>query len=254
MPIMGHLNELRGRLIKSLIAMVPGSVVGWVFAPELLNMFLLPFSEAFPKAGLGQASIHIANPMDQVIAYLKLAMVVGFLAGIPVIAWQAWAFVAPGLYAHEKRYALPFSMASTVFFTGGAVFGFKVVFPMAFQMLLGLTGSIGDVEVKPTIMINEYLTFATRMLLAFGVVFEVPVVVTLLTLADVVDYRDLLRFGRWWVLISAVIAGVLTPPDVGSQMLMIVPLVGLYYLSVGISYIIRRRTKAQTEDIPEPGQ
>lgn len=238
MTVTEHLAEFRYRLMISLGAMLPGAVAGWLYAPELLNLLLLPYSEAFRKLELGEPAIHFANPMDQLVAYLKLALVAGLLVGIPVIAWQAWAFVSPGLYEQEKRYALPFSFATTLCFLGGAYFGFEIVFPMAFETLLALTGSIGAVTVQPTIMIGEYLNFATRMLLAFGAVFEVPVVVTALAFAQIVNYKQLLSFGRWWVLISAVLSALLTPPDIGSQMIMIIPLVVLYYLSVLIAAVV----------------
>lgn len=248
MTVTEHLAEFRHRLIISLLAMLPGAALGWVYAPELLNLMLLPYSAAFRKLDLGEPAIHFANPMDQLVAYLKLALVAGLLGGIPVIAWQVWAFVSPGLYEQEKRYAVPFSMATTLCFCGGALFGFEVVFPMAFETLLALTGSIGSVTVQPTIMIGEYLSFATRMLLAFGAVFEVPVVVTALAFAQIVNYRQLLDFGRWWVLISAVLSALLTPPDIGSQMIMIVPLVVLYYLSVIIAYLVGPKPDADKSD------
>lgn len=238
MTVMEHLGELRKRIVISLLSMIPGAAVGWAYAPDLLNALLEPYSNAIIALELGQPKIHFANPMDQLVAYIKLSIVAGVLAGLPVIAWQAWAFIAPGMYEKERRYALPFSLATTVFFVGGCAFGFKIVFPMAFETLLALTGSIGSVSVEPTIMIGEYLDFATRMLLAFGVVFEVPVVVTLLAVAGMVNYKQLLDFGRWWVVISAIFSAFLTPPDISSQMIMMVPLVVLYFLSVGIAYFV----------------
>lgn len=244
MSVMDHLGEFRQRLIYSLLSMVPGAVLGWTYAPELLDAFLTPYSNAIRELGLGEPKIHFANPMDQLVAYLKLSMVAGLLLGMPVVAYQVWAFISPGLYERERRYAIPFSVASTVFFVGGCAFGFEIVFPLAFNTLLGMTGSIGNVTVQPTIMIGEYMDFATRMLLAFGVVFEVPVVVTLLALAGIVNWRQLLDFGRWWVVISAVLSALLTPPDVSSQMIMMVPLVGLYFLSVGIAYFVGPKPEA----------
>lgn len=238
MTVMEHLTEFRHRLIISLIAMIPGAIVGWLYKEWILNMLLLPYSTAFRRLGLGEPKIHFGNPMDQMVAYFKQALVAGLLVGMPVIAWQVWAFISPGLYESEKRYAVPFSVATTLCFVGGALFGFQIVFPLVFETLLALTGSIGEVTVEPTIMIMEYMSFAVRMLLAFGAVFEIPVVVTALSAAGMVNYRQLLGFGRWWVLISSVLAALLTPPDIGSMMIMMLPLVILYYFSVGIAFFV----------------
>ena len=245
MTVMEHLSEFRRRLIISLLGMIPGAIVGWLYAPQLLNLLLQPYSDAIRHLKLGEPTIHFANPMDQLVAYIKLSLVAGFLAGLPLTAWQSWAFISPGLYQKERRYALPFSIATTVFFAGGSLFGFKIVFPLAFETLLALTGSIGSVTVQPTIMIGEYLDFATRMLLAFGAVFEVPVVVTLLAVAEIVNYKQLLKFGRWWVVLSSIVAAILTPPDISSQMIMMVPLVVLYFISVGIAYFVGPKPEAE---------
>ena len=245
MTVMEHLSEFRRRLVLALLGMIPGSIVGWLYAPQLLDMLLRPYSDAIVHLKLGEPTIHFANPMDQLVAYIKLSLVAGFLAGLPFTAWQAWAFISPGLYQKERRYALPFSLATTVFFVGGCLFGFKIVFPLAFETLLALTGSIGSVTVEPTIMIGEYLDFATRMLLAFGAVFEIPVVVTLLAIAEIVNYKQLLQFGRWWVVLSSILAAILTPPDVSSQMMMMVPLVVLYFISVGIAYFVGPKPDAE---------
>jgi sec-independent protein translocase protein TatC len=187
---------------------------------------------------LGEPTVHFANPVDPFVAYMKIAVVCGFLIASPWVFYQIWAFIAPGLYRKERVYALPFVLASTVFFAGGAFFGYRVVFPLGFETLLGMSGMLpsATMRVQPTIMLDEYMTFATHMLLAFGVVFEVPVIVTFLALVGIVNWRQLLAFGRWWVVIASIVAAVLTPPDVGSQMMMMVPLVVLYFLSVLLAY------------------
>ncbi|MDD9940030.1 MAG: twin-arginine translocase subunit TatC [Myxococcales bacterium] len=247
---MEHLQELRKRLVLSMLGMIPGTALGWTYAPELLDAFLLPYSEAFVRAGLGEPTIHVANPMDQIVAYIKIALVAGIFLGIPWIAWQVWAFISPALYDNEKRWAIPFVAGSSFFFTGGAYFGFSVVFPLMFDMLLSMSGQIGVIKVQPTIMLNEYISFATRLLLAFGAVFEIPVVVTVLSAAGIVTWKQLLNFGRWWVLLAAILSALLTPPDIGSQMLMIVPLVVLYFASVGVAYFIG--PKVEDEEASEP--
>lgn len=248
MTVMEHVRELRKRLVLAILGLIPGTVLGWIYREELLDLFLKPYSLAFERLGLGTPTIHFASPMSPLMAYFKVAFVAGLLVGMPWIAWQVWAFIAPGLYSREKRYALPFALGSTFFFCGGAWFGYTIVFPMAFDMLLGMSGNIGSVTVTPTIMIDEYLSFATRMLLAFGVVFEIPVVVTVISAAGLVNWRQLLDFGRWWILVSAVLSAVLTPPDIGSQLLMIIPLVVLYFASVGVAYFVGPPVPKPDED------
>ncbi|MFW6050857.1 MAG: twin-arginine translocase subunit TatC [Myxococcota bacterium] len=251
MSFLDHLGELRKRLIRSLLGVVPGVVVAWLFKERLLDLLLEPFIVAWRKRGLGEPSVHFANPIDPFVAYLKLALVGGALAAAPWIFWQIWAFISPGLYRREKKLAVPFVLASTICFVGGALFGYAIVFPLGFETFLGFAGLLPSesIRIHPTIMINEYLGFATRMLLAFGIVFEIPVVVTFMAAAGMVDWRQLLRFSRWWVLIATVIAAMLTPPDVGSQMLMLVPLIALYFVSIGLAWIFgfrRKKREAQS--------
>jgi sec-independent protein translocase protein TatC len=240
MTIWEHVGELRSRLIKSLVGVIPGMIIAWEYKERLLSFLVQPLTRAWKTLGLGEPTLHFANPIDPFIAYMKIAVTVGCLIASPWIFYQAWSFIAPGLYKKEKIYALPFVFASTLFFAGGAFFGYAVVFPLGFETLLAMGGMLptGDLRVQPTIMITEYLTFATRMLLAFGVVFEVPVVISFLALAGIVNWKQLLNFGRWWVVIASVIAAVLTPPDVGSMLMMMGPLVVLYYLAVGLAYFV----------------
>jgi sec-independent protein translocase protein TatC len=241
MTVWEHVGELRTRLVRALLGVIPGVVVAWELRERLLDFLVAPLAKAWVRLGMGEPTLHFSNPVDPFVAYLRIAIVVGLIFASPWVAYQLWAFVAPGLYAREKNYAIPFALASAVFFAGGAFFGYAVVFPVGFESLLGMAGMLPShlVKVTPTIMIDEYLSFATQMLLGFGVVFEVPVVVAFLALAGLVNWKQLLTFGRWWVLIASIIAAVLTPsPDVGSQLMMMTPLVVLYFAAVGIAYLI----------------
>ncbi|NOY93467.1 MAG: twin-arginine translocase subunit TatC [Deltaproteobacteria bacterium] len=249
MGFFDHLRELRTRIVRALFGVIPGVVIAWGYKEQLLDLLLKPWIAAWRNLGLGDPKIHFANPMDPFIVYLKIAMVAGVLAATPWIFWQVWGFIAPGLYRKEKRMALPFVFFSTVCFVGGAAFGYLVVFPMAFETFLGFAGMLPshDIVVQPTIMITEYMSLVTRLLLAFGIVFEVPVVVTFLAAMGVVNGPMLLRFSRWWVLVAALLSAILTPPDVASQVMMLVPLVVLYFISVGIAFIIGDRKKKRAE-------
>lgn len=241
MGFFDHLGELRFRLIRAVYGVIPGVAIAWFAKAELLDLLLRPWVDAYKQMGLATPpQLHFANPIDPVVAYLKISIVAGMLLTSPWLFWQLWAFISPGLYRREKRMAIPFVLGSTFFFVGGVAFGYIVVFPLGFQTFLDFAGMLpsGDISIQPTIMINEYLTFATRMLLAFGVVFEVPVVVTALAAAGMVHWRQLLNFGRWWILISAILSAILTPPDPASQLVMMIPLIILYFMSVGLAALI----------------
>ena len=251
MPFFEHLAELRTRLMRALWGLIPGIGIAWWFKEDLLELLTRPLLRAWQAAKLGAPSLHFASPVDPVLAYLKLSLVVGAILASPWVFWQCWAFVSPGLYAKEKRFAIPFVLASTVCFAGGAFFGYLVVFPAAFETLLEFAGELPSVagsirmRLQPTIMIDQYLDFATQLLLAFGITFEVPVVTTFLALTGVVDWRALLAFSRWWVLISSIAAAVLTPgADVTSQLLLMGPLVVLYFVGILLAALVRPQKKS----------
>jgi sec-independent protein translocase protein TatC len=247
-----HLGELRKRIIRALLGVLPCILAAWFFVDPILGYLLRPLTKAYEALGL-PTEVHFANPVDPFVAKLQVAAIAGLIFGAPWVFWQIWAFIAPGLYRKERLLAIPFVFFSTLCFSGGACFGYFVVFPATFRTLLEFGGPLpGGIAFTPTLMIADVLSFVTRMLLAFGAVFEVPVIVTFLAAADLVNWRQLLSFARWWVVVAAVIAAVLTPPDVFSQMTMLVPLILLYMLSVGIAWLIGLRKGKPAEVVAEP--
>jgi len=249
-----HLAELRKRLMRALLGVLPAVVVAWMYKEALLEWMLDPLVSAQTALELSH-EIHFTSLTEPFVAYLKIAIVVGLLGASPWVFWQMWAFIAPGLYRKEKLMAIPFVIASTGFFTGGAVFGYEIIFPFAFQTFLEYAGTLpsGDIVVTDMITLGSYLTLSTRMLLAFGVVFEVPVVVTALSAAGIVTAKGLWRFGRWWVLVSTFLAAFLTPPDVASQLMVLGPLVILYYMSCGIAFLIDWRRSKKDDEANDEG-
>ncbi|KAB2888604.1 MAG: twin-arginine translocase subunit TatC [Desulfobulbaceae bacterium] len=182
------------------------------------------------------ADLHLVP--GRVFFYLKLALVVGILAASPVIFSQLWRFIAPGLYRHEKRILIPFSLLSTCCFIGGAAFGYFVVFPPAFRFLVGYNNEF--LTSLPSV--SEYFTLATRLLLAFGAIFEMPMLMVFLAKIGMIDVAFLNRNRKYAILINFIIAAILTPtPDVVNQMLMGVPLLILYEVSVVAVWLFGRK-------------
>lgn len=253
-----HLEELRKRLKLAVYAVFACMVVAYIFSDFLFALMSQPLIRAWHEAGLGRPELHFANPIEPFFTFLKLSLVVGLFAASPIVFYQLWRFVAPGLYAKEKRYALPFALASGLFFTGGAAFGYFLVFPYGFEFFLSyarsnmgvmqdLAGQAVQVSVEhtfklsPTLMIGEVFGLTTRLLLAFGIVFELPLLVFFLAMAGLVTYRTLWRFNRYFVVLSFVLGAMLTPPDVITQLFMATPLLILYNLSILLSWIFFRR-------------
>jgi sec-independent protein translocase protein TatC len=244
MTFFEHLEELRARLIRSLIPFLPAFVLGWIFREEVFSLLVIPLQKAWLSMGMGTPKLHFASPVDPMVVYLKQSAIVAFLVSSPWLFYQAWAFISPGLYAREKRYILPFVFASTICFTMGGLFGWFYIFPPTFETLMDFSGKLpgGVVEIEPTLMMSEYVTFIAQMLLVFGVTFEVPVVITFLSLAGIVSAKQLVKFGRWWLVVSSLLAAILTPTqDALSMLLLLVPLVALYYVAVGLAFFIDMR-------------
>ena len=242
MSFFEHITELRTRLMRAVIGALPAIFVAWVFKQQILDALLQPWIQAWETLGLGRPTIHFSGPVDMFVIYLKNSVIAGIILSSPWIFFQLWGFISPGLYRREKRMAIPFVLASTLCFIGGVTFGYIVVFPEGFRTFLEYAEQLpsGDIQIVPTIMITEYMSFITRLLLGFGIVFEVPVIVSTLAALEIVTWRGLLSFGRWWLLVAALIAAFLTPPDVISQLLMLVPLLILYFAAIGVAYVIER--------------
>lgn len=239
MTFLEHLGELRKRLGWSLLFLIIGVSIAYNYKERLLAFLSKPLRMAYKARHMGVPNLNFADPVDPFLSYLYLALIGGFFLASPFILYQIWAFVAPGLYSREKRYAIPFVVGSSVCFVGGAFFGYATVLPIGFDFFLGFAGQIAGsgLELRPVLMMEEYLSFTTRMLLAFGIVFELPLFITFLAIARIVNWWQLVKFSRWFAVIAVTVGAILTPPDVTSQMLMSVPLVGLYAISIVLAAI-----------------
>jgi len=244
-----HLEELRARMVRMILAFIAGGGLAWYFKKRLLSILTEPYEAAW-KAGAfpGQAHLGFMAPADAFMAYVKLSALSGAIFALPIVLYQIWAFIAPGLYSREKRFAIPFVVSSCGLFAGGGYFGWKFAFPKAFGFLLSYIGPLeGGVSIEATVTLKDYIEFVTHMLVAFGVAFELPVLAFFLSIAGLVDYKQLIRFFRYFIVVAFVISAVLTPPDPLSQLLLAIPLCGLYGISILVAYFFGRKPAAPEE-------
>jgi len=235
-----HLEELRRRLIICLVAVGIGFILSSSFAERLFALLMRPLIQVMPA---GDKLVFTALP-EAFFTYFKLALIAGVAFASPVIIYQAWRFIAPGLYERERRALLPIVLLSTVFFLGGALFGYFVVFPFGFKFFISFAGN--HIRVLPTL--RESLGFDTWLLLVFGIVFETPIVILILARLGIVNAAKLRRNQKYAVLIIFIIAAILTPPDLVSQLLMAVPLLILYEMGIWIAKFFGKKPSTQSEE------
>jgi sec-independent protein translocase protein TatC len=233
MSFLEHLDELRRRIITSLAAVLAGFIIALVFIEPILEFVYEPL-----KRFLDGGKFIYTEPTEGFMLRMKVAALVGLFIALPVVLWQIWRFVAPGLYAHEKRFAIPFVALSTVFFLLGAAFSHFVAFPWAMQFFASF--STDDMQFTPRIA--PVFSLYVRMILAMGLVFEMPTLVFFLARIGLVTPRWLVRRFKYAVLVIFIVAAVLTPgADVVSQSLMAGPMLALYILSIGIAWLVAKR-------------
>jgi sec-independent protein translocase protein TatC len=216
-----------------------GFVFCYFFKERIFQWLMTPLIEALPADG-SRHLIYTA-PHEAFLTYLKVSFLAGVGLAVPVILFQFWRFVAPGLYEHERRYLYPIVILSTVFFLGGALFGYYVVFPYGFQFFASFATEL----IAPMISTKEFLSFATRLLFAFGAIFELPLITFFLAKLGLISSTFLKRQRKYAILVIFVIAAILTPPDVFTQILMAGPLLILYEMSVWIAHFFGRKEEAE---------
>lgn len=237
MTLLEHLGELRTRLIKMFIAFLVASTVAWIFYDLILATLIAPL-EQIPEASeiVSRGQLIVTAPQEAFFIRLKVTAIAGFILSTPVILWQVWRFVTPGLYAHEKRYALPFVLMASALFACGAAFAFAVL-PRALAILAGFGGS----EVVLVPRASEYLSFVIFLVVAFGTTFELPVLLLSFVWVGVISSRTLRKGRRMaWILIL-IVAAFLTPtPDPLNQLILAIPLILLYEGTILLARILKR--------------
>ncbi|MEM9707897.1 MAG: twin-arginine translocase subunit TatC [Pseudomonadota bacterium] len=281
-PLIEHLRELRQRLIYSVIAFVIGIVLVFIIAEPILQFLLNPIEETLRNLGDPQPILQFTAPQEYLFTLFRISMVFGFALAFPVIAYQMWRFVAPGLYKNEKSAFLPFLIASPVMFLLGASFALFVVVPLAMQFLLGFAtfsfagalesafaqigvtveGGEGAAPVAPPIgeedglgitfigKVNESLDLTLKFIIAFGLCFQLPVLLTLMGKAGLVTARGLATMRKYAVVGILVLAALVTPPDVITQVILFVVVYGLYEISI---QLVRRVEKKRVEELRREG-
>lgn len=230
-----HLEDLRWCLLKSLGAVVVTFAVSYFFSDRIFAFMVAPLKQILHP---GESLIG-TGVAEAFFIEIKVALVAGVFLACPVLFYQIWRFIVPGLHEGEKKQIIPFVVSTSLFFVGGAYFCYRAVLPFAFLYFIDQYRSLG---VSPEIRIGEYFTFFFRMVLAFGVTFELPVFTFFLVRLGIWDYRFLWRQFRYAILVIFILAAILTPgPDVVSQILLAVPLTLLYLLSIGVAYVWRKR-------------
>jgi sec-independent protein translocase protein TatC len=246
MTIWEHLEELRRRIVKAAIGVLVGTVVAWCFRVQLLSWLVIPYDATWRARFDRPLVLQTLAPADAFLGYLELSLTAGVVASAPILFYQLWAFISPGLYRKEKRLIVPFVLFSSVLFLSGVAFAYYVAFPFTFNYFMSLLGPVRQgVELTQIVTLEFFLDFTTRFLLAFGAVFELPILIAFLVLANIVTPRQLLKFGRWATVLAFIVGAVVTPgPEVTSQIAVSSALIGLYFLSIPIAFLLKPRQPA----------
>lgn len=237
MSFLDHLEELRRRIIYALIAVAAGFFICFAFSQQIFEYMSEPLRGALREMKMAEA-LYFTKPTDPFTMYLNLALVAGLFLASPVVLYQVWAFIAPGLYRNERKYAVPFIFFTSGLFITGGLFGYFIAFPFALKFLI----NFGGPRVVPWITITEYVDMFWAVILGLGIVFELPILMLFLGLLGIITPKFLLRNFRYAVLLIFVVAAVVTPTsDITNLMIFALPMMVLYLVGVGLVWMVARR-------------
>lgn len=245
MSFLEHLDELRKRVIYSLVAVLIAFVLCFIFNVQIFSFIAQPIKQILPE---GRKELFFTTPTEGFGISMKVSLLVGIFLASPFLLWQVWLFISPGLYRREKAYALPFLFASTSLFLAGGIFAYYVALPRTLDFLLNF-----NPELRPLITATEFFNFATLIILGMGVVFQLPVLIGFLSLFGIVTPKFLTHNFKYAMLIIFILAAVISPTgDVVNLFVFALPMVALYVLSIGVSFLFKRFRKARDEALSTP--
>lgn len=251
MSFFDHLTELRSRLVRAAVALALGVGVAAFFIAELQVLLLEPLKTAWTRLAFeGEPTLQNLSVLDYLLTQIRIAVTAGLFLSAPMAFYQLWMFVSPGLYAREKRFVIPFVATSVVMFSAGAVFCYLMVIPFATQWFLSYPlDQVGDagVQIISQYRFPDYIKYTTKLLVGFGLMFQLPLVVFFLAAAGVITHRTLLRHWKISVLLIFVLSAFLTPPDPITLMFMGLPMVGLFFVSVLVAYLFTARAEERAD-------
>lgn len=239
-PLMDHIIELRRRLVWAVFALIICFAISFYYAEIIYNFLTSPLDSAF---GDTEAELIFTKLQEPFFVKVKVAMFAAFFLAFPILAGQLYAFVAPGLYKREKRAFLPFLLATPVLFIAGAALAYYAVMPAAFAFFLHYEGNFGGVNLKALPSVSEYLSLVMQFILAFGIFFQLPILLLLLNRAGIVSREQLKSYRRFMIVGAFLLAAIFTPPDPFSQVMLAIPLLLLYEISIVIIYFTEKKQK-----------
>src|SRR5713226_8413807 len=244
--VLDHLQELRRRILYSIVAVGVGFLVCWGYAERIYEVMQRPVINALLKNGISEKLVYL-NPTEPFNLYLKVGLMAGLFVASPFVLYQVWLFISPGLYRNEKRYLMPFMFSTVSLFLAGGYFGYKLVYPQALQFLINY-----GKQFTPMITIGEYTDLFLTIIIGMGVIFEMPILVFFLSLMGIVTAGWMWRNLRYSILVIFIIAAILTPTtDILNMCIFAAPMVGLYVFSIAIAWLVhpaqRRARRAKSE-------
>src|SRR5579871_227447 len=246
MPTMGfldHLEELRKRIVYSIVAVAVGFAACWWKVEKIYDIMQRPIMDALRNNGMSEKLVYL-NPTEPFNMYLKVAALAGLFVTSPFVLYQVWAFISPGLYRNEKRYVMPFMFSTVGLFIAGGIFGYKLVYPQALEFLIGY-----GKQFQPMITIGEYTDLFLTIIIGMGVIFEMPILVFFLSLMGIVTAGWMWRNLRYSILVIFIIAAILTPTtDILNMCIFAAPMVALYVFSIAIAYLVHPKQRRARQE------
>jgi len=242
MPTMGfldHLEELRKRIVYSVVAVAVGAGLCWGYRERIYAVMQKPIMDALQAHGLAEKLVYL-NPTDPFNLYLKIAMLAGLFLTSPFVLYQVWMFISPGLYRNEKRYVLPFMVSTITLFTLGGYFGYRIAYPRALDFFIGFSG-----QFQPMITVGEYTQLFLSIVLGMGLIFEMPILVFFLAFMGIMTPAFMIKNFRYAILVIFILAAIVTPtPDIVNMCVFAAPMIALYAFSIGVAWLVHPKQRA----------